>query len=188
MSCRRGHTAIYWPKVPLTIAALHYHPGWAAQPWITEGRKSSVCKLILTLVSCLQLTPTETGTRTDSSRLWHLVMQLFDTHLLPVGVRICTEFNHVHWSRWYSKYFDRMHLFRFLSLIYTCAYLDWQLGRGSICYILFFYKQGFGFILPTNFDMLKRETNTKSIVLTDDFHWSATDHNYPQLTKCIDKS
>ena len=30
-----------------------------------------------------------TGTGTDSSRLWHLVIFLFDTHLLPVGVRIC---------------------------------------------------------------------------------------------------
>ena len=29
-----------------------------------------------------------------------------------VGVRICTEFNHVHGSRWYSDIFDRMHLFQ----------------------------------------------------------------------------
>ena len=54
------------------------------------------------------LSPTGTGTRTvtatrtelclprtptDPSRLWHLVIWLFDTHLLPVGVRICTELN-----------------------------------------------------------------------------------------------
>ena len=45
-----------------------------AQPWITEGRKLSVWKLILTLASCPQLSPTPT----DSSRLcsgyifvWH---------------------------------------------------------------------------------------------------------------------
>ena len=40
---------------------------WAVQSWVTEGRKPSVCKLILTLASCPQLTPTATGTgiRTD---------------------------------------------------------------------------------------------------------------------------
>ena len=48
-----------------------------------------------------------TATRTDSSRLWHLVILLFDDQLLPVGVRICTEFNHVHRSRWYSNILDR---------------------------------------------------------------------------------
>ena len=53
-------------------------------------------------------------------------------HLLPVGVRICTKFNHVHRSRWYSDIFDQMHLFR----CYTGATLDWRLGRGSICYII----------------------------------------------------
>ena len=62
VSWKRGQTATYWPKVPLTIAALHSHPGWAAQQWVTEGRKPSVCKLIFTLASCPQLTPTATGT------------------------------------------------------------------------------------------------------------------------------
>ena len=33
---------------------------WAAQLKVTRGRKPSVCKLILTLVSCPQLTPTAT--------------------------------------------------------------------------------------------------------------------------------
>ena len=64
VSWRRGQTATYWPKVPLTIAALLPHSGWAAQPWVTEGHKPSVCKLILTLASCPQLTPSTTGTRT----------------------------------------------------------------------------------------------------------------------------
>ena len=57
---------------------------------------------------------------TDSSRLWHLVIFFFDVHLIPVGVRICNEFNHVHRSRWYSDIFDRMHLFRC-----STAYLHW---------------------------------------------------------------
>ena len=54
-------------QVLLTIAALFSHLGWVAQPWVTEGRKPSVCKLILTLASCPQLTLTATAT--DSSRL-----------------------------------------------------------------------------------------------------------------------
>ena len=61
---RRGQIATYWPKVLLTIAALLPYSGWAAQPWVTEGRK-----LILTLASCSQQTPTATGTRTDSNWL-----------------------------------------------------------------------------------------------------------------------
>ena len=55
---------------------------------------------------------------TNSSRPWHLVIWLFDTHLLPVGVRICTEFNHVHRSRWYSDIFDRIHLFRLFTQVH----------------------------------------------------------------------
>ena len=43
VSWRRGQTATYWPKVLLTIAALLLHPGWAAQPWVTEGPKPFVC-------------------------------------------------------------------------------------------------------------------------------------------------
>ena len=43
VSWRRGQTATYWPKVLLTIAALLSHLGWVAQPWVTGGRKPSVC-------------------------------------------------------------------------------------------------------------------------------------------------
>ena len=52
VSWRRGQTAIYWPQVLLTIAALLSHSGYAAQPWVTEGPKPSVCRwhLILHLV------------------------------------------------------------------------------------------------------------------------------------------
>ena len=32
------------PKVLLTIVALLLHSGWVAQPWVTEGRKPSVCR------------------------------------------------------------------------------------------------------------------------------------------------
>ena len=44
VSWRRGQTATYWPQVLLTIAALLFHSGWAAQPWATEGPKPSVCR------------------------------------------------------------------------------------------------------------------------------------------------
>ena len=60
---------------------------------------------------------------TDPSRLWHVVIILFDLHLLLVDVRICTESNHVHRSSWYSDIFDRMHLFRCSS-----AYLRWGIS------------------------------------------------------------
>ena len=52
MSWRRGQTATYWPKVLLAIAALLSHLGWVDQPWVTEGWKPLVCKLILMLASC----------------------------------------------------------------------------------------------------------------------------------------
>ena len=58
-----GTTAIHWPKVLLTIAALLSHTGWAAQPWVTKslsplsGAGSHSAGI---------LSPTQTGTRTDS--------------------------------------------------------------------------------------------------------------------------
>ena len=63
VSWRRGQTATYWPKVLQTIAAPLLLSGWAAQQWVAEGHKPSVCKPILTLASCPQMTPTATGTR-----------------------------------------------------------------------------------------------------------------------------
>ena len=44
VSWRREQTATYWPQVLLTKAALLSHPGWAAQPWVTEGPQPSVCR------------------------------------------------------------------------------------------------------------------------------------------------
>ena len=95
-------------------------------------RAQALClKLVLTPATCPQLTPAATGTKlTHASRLWHLVIWLFFIHLLHVGVRISTKFNHVHRSRWYFDIFDRMHLFR----CNTGAYLDWRFVQGSICY------------------------------------------------------
>ena len=78
-------------QVLLTIAALLSHLVWVGQPWVTEGRKPPVCKLIQTLASCPQLAPT------DSSRLFpgyiivyvHLLLLFFrlfiQVHLLIDG-------------------------------------------------------------------------------------------------------
>ena len=57
VSWRQGPTAIL-TQVLLTIASFLSHLGWVAQPWVTEGPKPSVCKLVLTLASSLQLTRT----------------------------------------------------------------------------------------------------------------------------------
>ena len=43
--------------------------------------------------------------------------------MLPVDVRICTEFNNVHRSRWYSGIFDRMHLFSLFLCLFTKVHL-----------------------------------------------------------------
>ena len=52
-----------------------------AQPWITEGHKPSVCKLILTLASYLLLTWT----------VCTLVILLFNAHLLLLFFRLFTQ-------------------------------------------------------------------------------------------------
>ena len=57
------------------------HLVWVAQPWVTEGSKPSVCKLILTLASYLQLTRTVCA----------LVILLFNAHLLPLFFRLFTQ-------------------------------------------------------------------------------------------------
>ena len=132
VSWRRGQTVTYWPKVLLTIAALLSHSGWASQPWVTEGPSplsgdGSHSPGILS--------PTATGTRTleltNSSRLWHLVIWLFDIHLLSVGIRIRSEFNHVHRSRWYSDIFDWMHLSRCPSA-YLHRCISWLTARSRV--------------------------------------------------------
>ena len=73
---------LYWPKILLsTKAALLSHLGWVAQLWVTEGRKSLVCRLILMLASYLQLT----------QAICALVILLFNAHLLPLFFRLFTQ-------------------------------------------------------------------------------------------------
>ena len=102
VSWRQRQTATYWPKVPLTIAALLSHLGWVAQSWVTEGLKPSVCKLILMLASCPP---------TDSNSNWNWPKPSVAPGYIIVS---CPPASAVP------------------PLIYTGASLDWQFGRGSV--------------------------------------------------------
>ena len=80
MSWRQGQLAIL-TQVLLTIAAFLSHLGWVAQPWVTEGPKPSVCRWLSLrhLVSnCLEPS-------------MHLVLLLFNVHLLPLFFRLFTQ-------------------------------------------------------------------------------------------------
>ena len=127
--CVRGELeteqiATYWPQVPLSFAALlsHYagllnQGSWWPCPRLGAGS----WELVLTASNCNSnfncLTPT------NSNSLWHRVISLFDIHLLPVSVAFVPNSIRPR-SRLYFDIFERMHLF-----------LDWRLGRRSICYI-----------------------------------------------------
>ena len=82
MSWRWGQTALLTPSSSSTIAALLSHLGLEL---LNRGSlrtaKPSVCKLILMLASCLQLTRT----------VWHLVILLFNTNLLLLFFRLFTQ-------------------------------------------------------------------------------------------------
>ena len=129
VSWRRGHTATYGPKVLLTIAALLSHSGWATQTWVTEGISplSGAGSYSAGILS-------PTGTATAPCRLWHLVISLSLAHLSPVGVRISNSTTSTGQGDIPISWIGCT-CFAVLPLIYTCASLDWRLGRRSICYI-----------------------------------------------------
>ena len=80
VSWRRGQTVIL-TKVLLTIAALFSHPGWAAQLWVIEDRKPSVCRwLSIRYLVSNWLKPSV-----------RLVILLFNSHLLPLFFRLFTQ-------------------------------------------------------------------------------------------------
>ena len=111
-------TVTYWPQVPLTIAALFSHSAGL----LNRGSLRAISlELVLTASNCnsnsnckwLQLTQAVCGTwlyncLTPTCFLWALQLH---------------QIQPVHRSRWYADIFDQMYLF-----------LDWQLGRGPICY------------------------------------------------------
>ena len=53
------------------------------------------------------------------------------TRKFPVGIRICTKFNHIHRSRWYSDIFDRMHPFS-CSSAYLHRCISWLMARSKV--------------------------------------------------------
>ena len=139
LSWRWGQTATYWPKVPLTIAALLSHPAWAAQPWVTEGTKPSVChwlSLRHLVPNWLQLQLELTQTGTDWLKpsvapgyifVWCPPASCGRTHLPPSpNSTTSTGQGDILISLTGCTYFA------VLPLIYTGASLDWRLGRGSI--------------------------------------------------------
>ena len=117
--------ATYWPKVLLTIAALLSHSGWAAQPWVTEGPSPLSGAGSYSGI----LSPTDsnwTWTDCNSSHLWHLVIFLFDAHLLlwayasTLNSTMSTGQGDILISS------TGCTCFAVLLLIYTGASLDWQ--------------------------------------------------------------
>ena len=93
---------------------------WAAQPGVTKGHKLSVS-------SSFSLPRTATQTPTNWLQLTQGVCGTWLYNCLTYTCFLLASQLHriqpVHRSRWYPDIFDRMHLF-----------LDWRLGRGSICY------------------------------------------------------
>ena len=84
VSWRRRQTATYWPQVPLTIAVLLPHPA----ALLNRGPEGSSPLFVAGSHSTGNCDRNWTATRTPTnpSRLWYLVIQLFNIHLLPVGV------------------------------------------------------------------------------------------------------
>ena len=137
MSWRRGQTATYSPKVSPTIAAFLSHLGWAAQPWVTEGRKPSVCKLIFTLASC---PPTDSNSNWDWNSNWltnKLNPSVAPGYIIvwhPLASCGCTHLQriqHVHRSSGNSHTFDWMHLFR-CSPTYLYRCISWLTARSRV--------------------------------------------------------
>ena len=117
--CVRGEleteqTATYWPQVPPTIAALLSHSAGLLNQGSWGPKPSAGSWFSLPPTLWLQLTRTVCGTGlynylTPTCFLWA-------SHLHQIQP--------VHRSRLYLDVFDWMHLF-----------LDWWLGRRSICYM-----------------------------------------------------
>ena len=123
--CVRGEleteqTATYWPPVPLSLAALLScstgllnRGSWGpmALRWV----------LVLSTVSYLPLTDS------NSLNLSGYIIVCFPPAFC--GRHICTQFSPstVKVIPWYLR--------PDAPVIYTGAFLIWQLGRGSICYI-----------------------------------------------------
>ena len=133
VSWRRKRLPHIDPKFLCIIAAL---PSlcWAAQPG-SCGSKPYVWRWL----SLRHLVPNwDWNSNCDCNSDWTLPASNSNcgTWLYNCLTPICFLWaSHLHWiqpvhrSRWYSDIFDRMHL-----------YLDWRLGRRSICYNTFWWE------------------------------------------------
>ena len=80
------------------------------------SRSAGLLNLVLTATNC------NNWLQTNWTCLSHWVISLFDTHLVPMSVASAPNSTRPQ-LRLYPDIFDRIHLF-----------LDWRLGRRSICY------------------------------------------------------
>ena len=115
-SWRREQTAIYWPQVPLTIAALLSSFCWATQPW--SGGPQALClALALTTTSCPQLRlelelrlQLELNSACLELQLTQTVCGTWWYNCLRPPVSSGQSYLHliqpIHRSRWYSDIFD----------------------------------------------------------------------------------
>ena len=124
------------------------------------GPKTSVWKLILTLASC---PPTDSTSNWNSNWLpqvfcgtWLYNCLTFTCFLWAYAS--CTEFNHVHRSRWYSDIFDQMHLFR-CSPAYLHGCISWLTARSRVNMLQLLDAQ---FI-----DVLHVKNTDKFLIMTD---------------------
>ena len=137
---RRRQTATYWPKVSLTLAALLSHLGWAAQPWVTEGRSP----LSASWFSRWHLVPNWLQLQLELKSNW-LTQAVSGTWLYNCLTATCLLWAYASAPNLTTSTGQGdipisstgCICFAIVLLIYTGASLDWRLGQGSLCYKLF---------------------------------------------------
>ena len=96
MSCRRGQTATYWPKVLLTIASLLSRLNWGCSTVGYWGPKALCLPLTLNSAYCLQLTPRAPGYIIVYVHLFPLFFRLFTQEHLWLTAR--SRVNMLQWN------------------------------------------------------------------------------------------
>ena len=121
--CVRGEleteqTATYWLSSSFVFSSTSFSFCWAAQSGVLKVHSPLLgAGSLYSILSPTWLTPT------NWTCLSHRIISLFAVNLLPVSIVFASNSAHPR-SRLYLDVFDRMHLF-----------LDWRLGRRSICYM-----------------------------------------------------
>ena len=113
-----GQTSIYWPQIPLSLAAFFLVPlGCSTGGPESPAHSGSWFSLHHLISNSLKLSVTP-----GYIIVWHPPASC--------GRHICTQFNPstVNVIPWYLR--------PDAPIIYTGASLIWQLGRGSICYMI----------------------------------------------------